>query len=340
MAAPAPSCRSESRAASQATLTGSKENVETVNLHVLSGQRFDTQRFTCAIALELAARAPIDIVPVEGFVGSWEFHGVPCRGLIDDVFILENPETRTFKIVDFQDSNTITQPLAELPGFRGAAVMMYHPPSIHAQYGTRAHLFSPGWFTDQAPAYVRYFRDAVAFIRRQQLDPRLYFRGTIDGESDQRYRVDGLSVREVAVSLRQKYPDEVDISADKLLRPDWFFEAARHVMVLTLPGHPWCYREFEMMNLGIPFMTYRWTSFLYHQPVHYVPVEGVEQHRIGFALDPDAAADAIMERFRAVRDDRRFLDSLAGQAQRWYDLHWTPAKIAEDMLTFFDLPSL
>lgn len=318
-----------------------REGTSGLVLHCLFGPGYNPVRFTGLIAQRVATLLDAEIRAVEGQRNSWHFQGVEAVGLIDDVFVLENTKTGAFKIVDFQDSDLITTALAPLSGFRGAAVMTYHPPTVQRVYGARSHLISPGWFTDQSPEVVRGYREQVAEIRRGPLDPRLFFRGTVDGVGNgQTYRADGRSVREVVVVLGEKYPDEVNTTGWKIPREEWLLDAARHALVLTLPGHPWCYREFEMMNLGIPILTYRWTSYLYHQPVHYVPVEGIEQHPMGFALDPERAADAIIERHRAVRDDRRLLDSLGRQAQAWYDRHWTPDRIAEDMVTFFDPPSL
>jgi hypothetical protein len=309
-------------------------------LHLLTGAHFDEHRFTGAIAIQLPPSIDIVRITHTTMCGPWTFQGVECNGLRDDFWVLENTETGAFKVIDFQDSAQMLEPLVKLPTFRGAAVMMFHPPSIRQHYGDLAHLITPGWFTDQTPHLTQSYRPQVAQIREQPLDPRLFFRGTIHGENGADYTRDGLNIREVATVLRDKYPQEVDISGTKISRLDWFLEAAQHTVVLTLPGHPWCYREFELMSLGIPLLTYRWTSFLYHQPLHYIPVEGLALHRIGFALDPEKAADAIIERYRLVRDRPVFLSAVARQAQEWYDTFWTPTAIARDMLRFFDLPSL
>lgn len=268
--------------------------------------------------------------------------GTWTEGLMDDFFIVESLRTGRFKVVDFQDSYTITWCLSKSPNFVAAAVMMFHPPTVAWRYGADAHKIHPGWFVDQEPSKTAAFREQAAWLRRQELDPRLFFRGTIHGETPGReYLREGRNIREVALVLREKYPDEVDISGHKLPRgEEWWAAAARHRWVLTLPGHPWCYREFEMMSLGIPTITLRWTSYLYHQPVHYVAVDGLEQDPIGFALDPEKAADAIIAKFKQVRDDDLLMTSIGHQAQRWYDRFMTPARMAEDILTFLDLDRL
>lgn len=274
-------------------------------------------------------------------VGRFEVGGAVADGLLDDFFVVQSEATGRFKLVDFQDCRRITDGLYRSELFAGAAVMMFHPPTIAAQYGDKAHLIYPGWFLDQAPGVTLAHRARVADIRSDELDDRLFFRGTIHGETPgKEYLCDHRSVREVALVLREKYPDEVDISGYKMPRSVWFGEAARHRWVLTLPGHPWCYREFEMASLGISTIALRWTSFLYHQPIHYVAVDGVEQHPIGFALDPEAGADAIIAKFRLVRRDENLSASIGAQAQRWYDAHCSVDAIAADVLNFLDLEHL
>lgn len=316
-------------------------------LHFPCAAHVDTDRFTWCIARELLALDPALVLRVgpedSPIVGDWSVGGATATGLLDDFFVVESRVTGRFKVIDFQDAPSITEGLSWSPKFAGAAVMMFHPPTVWARYGPRAaHLIHPGWFVDQRPAFTRSHRAEVARIRDEaDLDPRLFFRGTIHGETPgKEYCRNGRNIREVALVLRERYPDEVDISGYKLEREDWFRAAARHRWVLTLPGHPWCYREFEMMSLGIPTITLRWTSYLYHQPVHYVAVDGLEQDPIGFALDPVAAADAIMCTFRAVRDDTMRMRSIGAQAQAWYDRFCSPAAIAYDMRTFLDLPHL
>lgn len=302
-------------------------------------------RFTYEIVRKVVAKAPslsIRCQPGMAEIGYWTApDGTTCHGLMDDFFVVASLETGRFKVIDFQDCYTIAYDLSKSPLFVGAAVMMFHPPTMVERYGSQAHKIHPGWFLDQIPSRTFKFREEAAALRKGPLDPRLFFRGTIHGETpNYEYRRNGRSIREVALVLREKYPDEVDISGHKLPPLDWLAAAASHRWVLTLPGHPWCYREFEMMSLGISTITLRWTSFLYHQPVHYVAVDGLEQDPIGFALDPEVAADAIITKFRQVRDDEVLMRSIGVQAQRWYDRYMSLDAIAEDMLTFLDLDHL
>lgn len=315
----------------------------THRIHFLSPGLFQEDRFTGEILTALRSRCDIEVKVHEvGGAGPWTFQGRTYHGLREDLFAIESSRG-LFKVVDFQDSAAMTGALCQSPNFRGAAVMMYQPATVHAMYGDKSHLISPGWFLDQEPKLARAFRPHAAKVRSNwdALDPRLYFRGTIDGDTlGVSYRKDGRNIREVALVLRDRYPDEVDVSGQKETRSSWFLGAAGHQMVLTLPGHPWCYREFELMSIGVPIITYRWTSYLHHQPLHYFPVEGVEQDAIGFALDPEKGAEAIIAKFRQIRSDRQLLEARARQAQRWYDRYCSPETIAEDMLSWLDLESL
>lgn len=270
--------------------------------------------------------------------------GFTFQGLINDALVIEDTDADDFVVVDYQDcSEGPGYALSMIPQWRGSFLSMYHRPSVVAHYGTvKARRVWPGWFCDYAPGLTRLYRGDVADIRENwdALDDRLFFAGTVGGG----YVVNGYNIREAAEILRERYPDEVDIrwkragedgQGEKLDREDWFLEAARHKVVLALPGHPWCYREHEMFSLGIPLLTYRWEAEIFSPwipDIHYAATDPGERHPMGFPIDQERGAEILIERHRKIlEEDPRDVMDRAIRAQFKFDQTNTPCAIALEL---------
>ena len=318
------------------TLQPSKEQMQT--------NRFDVL-IVKSVSTELEWRgysAPIEVITGEN--GSFVFHGEMFTGLIHDAMILEDEDTGRFWVVDYQDCRAgpafMLSPSAD---FAGAWLSMFNRREIKKSFdsiGFKYELLIPGWFTNIDADSITKAREEVNAIRnKQNLDTRLLFAGTIDGLTpDAAYRTDKGGVRDVVLVLLDKYSDEVLIVGDKFIRDEWLLEAAKHQIVLALPGHPWCYREFEMFSLGIPVLTYKWISELQHRWVpnfHYTAVEDIgKRHDMGWPLDAELGADKIIERHREVVNNSELLDTRARQAQFHYYKYFTPERIASEIVDF------
>ncbi len=308
------------------------------------------ERFDQLIAekmVEQEKRIETHVVYTPGSIGEIKLQcGAEYKGLVGDCFIVENREQGTFKVVDFQDADASPAvQLSESPYFRGALYTMFHQPRIDRLFGEKAHLIVPGWFLDQYPLLTRRFRGIIRERRQHPRNPRLLFRGTIlnhNGVGRPAYAWNSKPFRQTAVVLQEKYPDEVDISDQKLPREEWFLKAGSHVMVLTLPGHPWCYREFELLNLGIPLVAYPWhhhvdAGALPISDVHYIATADLRREEPGFAVDPEEGADRIIDAFRAARAFSSWVERVGQAGQRWYDRALSPEVISAGVLAFLNL---
>lgn len=318
-------------------------------LHVLNYEAPILEgRFDALIAQALAKQDPrlhIEIVRVAGAIGQFGLRcGARFNGLIGDGYVVENLEHGTFKVVDYQDADSsLAVQLAASEHFRGALYTMFHGPRMWRLFKEKTLLIRPGFFLDQYPLLTAESRAGVRERRKRNLDDRLLFRGTIlkhrDGGS---YAWHGKPFRQAAVVLQEKYPNEVDISDDKLARPEWFLKAAEYRVVLALPGHPWCYREFELLNLGIPILTYPWHSHVQGPAlptagIHYIATEDLRREEPGFAKDPEEGADKIMQAFRATRSYPNYTEGVGRAGQKWYDWALSPEAIAAGTLRFLNL---
>jgi len=324
---------------------------ESFDLYALSYQgQFNDERFDGLIAREMVRRdSRLCLMWNRGpaLIGQMALsRGDTFDALLGDCFIVEHRATGTFKLVDFQDSDwSPSVQLARSQHFRGALYTMYNRPHVEQMFGAKAASVQPGWFLDQMPNLTRAYRDAARAVRSGRLDERLFFRGTIlkhRASGDAPYQWMGKLFRETAKVLADRYPSEVDISDEKLPRSEWFLEAARHRVVLTLPGHPWCYREFELFSLGIPLIAYPWHTHVEagampEAGVHYVATRDLRRETPGFALDPEEGAEAIIAAFRAARRDPVRLEQIGLAGQLWYDRELTPEAIAAGVLQFLNL---
>lgn len=326
-----------------------------VTLKLLQGRPSWADRFdrltTEALAAALARRGH-EVAIIEAAtaqqaaptgVGELEQGGARFTGLLHDALIIE-AASGAFTVLDWQDAETgPARALAASPQWRAAALAFYGPAVVPGWFGRRAGHVYPGWFSDQFPRLTRWLRAEAAERRERPLDPRLYFAGTIEGLTPgARYQIAGHNPRALALVLREKYPDEVEVRGEKDPREQWLRRAAGHVACLALNGHPWCYREFELFSLGVPVVALPWTSALHAPWVpgrHYVaPVAGVGPREpwTGLALDPEQAADALMRRWRAARGDPAELRAMAARAQAHYDAYYTPEAVARAAAALFE----
>jgi hypothetical protein len=299
-------------------------------------------RFTARIAEEMALLSPEPMALVwhesPTVHGDLEVGGVTFSGLLGDAHILRHLGTGVFKVIDYQDAftNCPAYVLRTSPLWGGALLTFYHRPLIEQLYGDLAPWVYPGQDLDQTPYVAHGYRDEVAALRRAgPLDPRLHYRGTLlTGAQGQPY---GPNWRMAAVILAEKYPDEVLVSDQKLPRNEWFKMTALHLTNLAMPGHPWCYREFELMSLGLPLISYPWQTHVEAlvMPVpwvHYIPTASIPRQAPGPALDPEQGAEAIIAAHRWAVAHPRTIETIGRRAQQWYDINLTPAAIAREML--------
>ena len=258
-------------------------------------------------------------------------HGAEFSGMFGDGLILEETDTGRFWVVDMQDcDNGPGRMLAESPNWCGSALTFYHRPTIKKNYGPLYERTTPGQSTALYPTMITQHTEQVSELREGPLDPRLFFAGTLEGAPGNPYVVDkGTSIRAAVIILGEKYPDETRIEATKTPREFWILEAARHTMCLAHPGHPWCSREYELFSVGIPVLAYAWESEI-RKPwlvnTHYTAIEDLPLHRLGFPLDPERGADAIIKRFRQVRDKPTLLAERAQHAWLHYRTYFTPER--------------
>jgi len=131
------------------------------------------------------------------------------------------------------------------------------------------------------------------------------------------------------LKMKKRYPSILSGTLNLL-------EAARHAVVLALPGHPWCYREHEMFSLAIPLLTYTWKAEIFHPwipDVHYAAVDPpCDRHPMGFPLDAELAADHLIERHRRLLlESEQVRQHRADLAQFKFDATNTPCSIALDL---------
>lgn len=301
---------------------------------VRNHQRFDALILSAVVqALEQAGHLVVvkDIyLPGNQAVGTISFKGATFSGLIGDFLVVEEGESGKFWVVDYQDMNTGPAAcLATAPGFAGAFISMFLRSAMRDIFHPDAYeCVAPGWFTDIYPETTEESLPVVQDIRTRKLDRRLFFAGKIND-----YSSGEDNIRQAAVVLQEKYPDEVRVETTKLDRVQWFMAAAQHAVCLTLPGGgPWCSREFELFHLGIPVLTYEWTSELQHRWVpnlHYTAVEGMARHRSGFPLDSEQAADQLIARHRQVMQQLEVVEVRARHARVHYECFFRPSKIGQ-----------
>jgi hypothetical protein len=205
----------------------------------------------------------------------------------------------------------------------------------------------PGWYMLEWPNFVTAYREQVQAARASgDLDRRLYWSGTI-----LRNDTVWFPPREAAIVLEDRWPDDVAIHDGRLPREEWFLRAAAHRLNLSLAGRGWCFRDVEMLGLGIPYLSVDYARYgmdahggMPVPNVHYVAVDHpcalkftrtVSGHGAlpwcAIPQDPVAYAEALHQRYTEVIDDTAFLDTIATNAMAWYDQHLAPAAVAEQI---------
>ena len=252
------------------------------------------------------------------------------RMFVFDLMIITDLDTNKFIVIDQQDSFGVGPgyKLAEHPDHIGSWFTMYQPDWMYDKFKMTYKKFHPAFFLDMSPSETEQGISIVneARFTGKPLDTRLYFSGTIKGLTPG----SNYDLRDVALVLNDKYSDEVVISGEKLSRPDWWAQAAKHWINLTLPGHPWCSREHELWHLGLPLMAYRWNSFVVSQPIpnhDYIAVENVERNGMGVAKDPEDAADKIIVRHRWCLKNLSWVDWVGSNGRMHYRINLTPDEI-------------
>lgn len=217
-------------------------------------------------------------------------------------FLLVNRDTNKLCIVDLQDHPMITETICDKRP--DSLVMSFLSMfSLERYRYTRMDITKlvPFAFMTYYPTFTESMVSEIISYRRslKSLDNRLLFYGnTREG-----YHHELAPIRQVALVLKEKYTDEVEIGGweEKLPLDAFLRKAASHKINLALPGHPWCSREHELWTLGLPVMMYEHTHAMAVDLIpnwHYVAVPGGERRSIGMAKDPEYAADEIIKAHR------------------------------------------
>lgn len=246
-----------------------------------------------------------------------------------DYLTVTNTDTGRFSVLDFKDGPASAQILQSVPGFAGALITMYEASWVDENFA-RPELIEPYLFFDQQPNLTQQLMPEIAQIHQTASDNRLFIAATLGDENF--YSIQTLDERVVgrrhlARVLAERWPDEVLVwdRADKLPRPDYWRQAARHRWNLFLPGHPWCYREHEHWRLGLATISLHvWQPLMIalNPGQHYVSVHVPQAERdyTGCSRNPEAHAQAVIDTFRRVRDDEPLRQRIARSAQQRMEL--------------------
>lgn len=250
-----------------------------------------------------------------------------------DVILIRNLNTNGVFSISFQDMPLITPKIAENGYLKGASFTHYSLEWIKNRMPEHRHLVNPGYYFPMFPDLVEEYRNK---IKPNFEDKRIFFAGTTGGEENYTYtKMDGTPKREVVHILKEKYPDKVRLVTrdDKFEREEWWKEAAKHYINLSLPGHPWCNREFELWGLGLPVMAAQWKNLMMNNPIpnyHYLSVDSSDVDYTGVSKDAEYLADQFITYYDLIIDNKDFIKKIARQGKEFYDNHIQIENAAKD----------
>lgn len=262
-----------------------------------------------------------------------------------DFIVIKKIKTEEYIIIDFQDGPKHSVVFGKNENCVGGYATMFLD-LIDKIKDKNFYLdkFYPFSFFDLYPYYTYECREEIKTIRKNvKKIPRLVFYGTLGSIEDKIYTTEHCitgktePVRLVGKILKEKYPDLVDIKdrSEKLERKEWWRLAANYCMAVTIPGHPWCFREHEFWSLGIPTLANTFTCPLMIPLIgnkHYVDAGTVGKDYMDREIDQEQAADLIIQKFLELKDEEDYLTKIALNAQQRYDQFVFPEKAAIHLL--------
>jgi hypothetical protein len=253
---------------------------------------------------------------------------------IFDVVEVKNTETNKYILIDFRDfPNLSIHNLQTDDNCLAVYASMYHNGFNYFTDYNFLDSYYPFFFFDQQPNLIKDLKETIKIIRKNKknLLPKMVFYGSVGDEPGSSY-LDGYAdpdnprpMRYVLRKIKEKRPDLIDIfdwsttNVDKL---QWLVNASTYMCVLTIPGHPWTYRENECGYLGIATIANTYTvpqAYPYIGNVHYIDANTTGKTILDTEFDVDKAADLIIERFLQVKDDYDFINAIETNAQERYE---------------------
>jgi hypothetical protein len=265
---------------------------------------------------------------------------------IFDFIVIKNTKTNKYVIIDFQDGPKHSKVLTKNKNcvLQYSSMYLDMIRNIFDVYNSNCEL-KPFTFYDITPYHTKQYVDTIQKIRsNSEIIPKMVFYGTL-GDTDSGLYCTHNSitdeieeVRKVVKVLKEKYPDLIDIQDrdGKLERSEWWKLAANYSVALTVPGHPWCYREHEFWALGIPTLANTYTCPLLFPLIpdkHYVDAGTSGKDYMDREIDQEFAADLIARKFLEVKNHNEYLSKIASNAKLRYDTYIYPPNSAKLLIS-------
>lgn len=252
-----------------------------------------------------------------------------------DSITIFNEKTNKYVVVDFRDGPFLSVNYISDENLLGAYASMYKDGLKRLNYSF-VHKYKPFYFFDQYPNLTKSYVKKIKKIRadKSKLIPKMSFSGTIGDELDSTYiRSDGKGIRNIVRVLKEKYPDIIDVEDrdNKLPREEWWEYTSRYLLTLTVPGHPWCFREHECWALGIATIANTYTSPLPQSLIpdkHYIDCNTSGKNHMDSEFDDEKSADLIAEKFLKVFLNYKLIEAVEKNAMMRYNQFNHPEKAA------------
>jgi hypothetical protein len=188
-----------------------------------------------------------------------------------------------------------------------------------------------GFFKEFDVDYYRKIRDEV-----DKLNDKLYFKGGGWKDEKNGYRkVIKILYDEGYLNphniLFENYLKELSlqkIAVSHYMDVNWFVSANEH------PGEL-CYRDIEMMSLGVPYIRIEYKSELHGAFIpnyHYITIPRETAHHAYTNKGHEGVAQLFIDKYNEVKNDVFFLQFISKNQRKWYDKNMKWPKSAE--LTF------
>lgn len=259
----------------------------------------------------------------------------PFSSNVLDVIQIKNKKNGKYVLIDFRDSPCLSLQLLELDKkCVHVYASMYNQGLSEITNHELKRKYSPFFFFDQQPNLTKFHREEIQKIRKNKsnLIPKMAFHGSIGDESEKSSGFNYVDfnfspfrpVRQIVREVKKKRPDLIDVfDADsKLSKIDWWYSTSNYILTLTVPGHPWCFREHECWGLGIATISNRYTAPLPYPLLadkHYVDCNTSGKTPMDVELDLDKSSDLIIKKFLETRDDYSFIREVEFNSMHRYD---------------------
>ncbi len=281
----------------------------------------------------------------ENYISTFSCDGITTIGVYNcDVVVIRELDSNTFCMIDMQDYPTFGRQWSASPNCLAVYMSMYEREWVYMH--TKApEKYRPFMYFSMYPDATH---RATNFLPKlpaaTATDLRLFFAGTLGSDDNYSYSYtnnDGTRYpwREVAIYLHALAPDEVVVWSrnEKIPREQWWIQAAQHRWNLFLAGGPWCNREHELWSLGCATIGFTYPRHPLMVPllpnIHYgaiVAPNGTDG--VGRPINPQHAAQAILDRYRELRDDTASAVAFATQAQSRMRQDATPKNAVRQIL--------